>query len=46
MVSRKVVYVADGKDAGTVKKFADFLVSHGGDRVGVSDASIDMGAAF
>jgi transposase len=29
-----------------VKEFADFLESHGGDRLGVSDASIDMGAAF
>ena len=46
MVSRKVVYVADGKDAGTVKEFVDFLVSHGGDREAISDASIDMGAAF
>jgi len=46
MVSRKVVYVADGKDAGTVKEFADFLVSRGGDREAISDASIDMGAAF
>ncbi|MDE1990566.1 MAG: transposase [Betaproteobacteria bacterium] len=46
MARRKVVYVADGKDAGTVKEFADFLVSHGGDREAISDASIDMGAAF
>ena len=41
-----MVYVADGKDAGTVKEFADFLDSHGGDREAISDASIDMGAAF
>ena len=41
-----VVYVADGKDAETVKEFADFLASHGGDRAAISDASIDMGAAF
>ena len=46
MVSRKVVYVADGKDAGTVKEFAEFLETHGGDRAAISDASIDMGAAF
>jgi len=46
MVSRKVVYVADGKDSGTVKEFADFLESHGGDSEAISDASIDMGAAF
>jgi transposase len=46
MASRKVVYVADGKDAGTVKEFADFLEARGGDREAVGDASIDMGAAF
>jgi len=46
MGSRKVVYVAEGKDAGTVKEFADFLEAHGGDREAISDASIDMGVAF
>src|SRR5271166_2758577 len=46
MARRKVVYVADGKDAATVKEFADFLEAHGGRREAVSDASIDMGAAF
>ena len=43
---RKVIYVADGKDAATVKEFADFLEAHGGKREAVTDASIDMGAAF
>jgi transposase len=46
MASRKVAYVADGKDAGTVKEFADSLEARGGDREAVGDASIDMGAAF
>lgn len=46
MARRKVVYVADGKDAATVKAFADFLEAHGGSRKAVTDASIDMGAAF
>ena len=46
MAKRKVVYVAEGKDAGTVKEFADFLEAHGGSREAVTDASIDMGAAF
>ena len=46
MARRKVVYVADGKDAATVKEFADFLEAHGGSREAVTDASIDMGAAF
>ena len=46
MAKRKVIYVADGKDAATVKEFADFLEAHGGQREAVRDASIDMGAAF
>ena len=46
MARRKVVYVAEGKDAAAVKEFADFLEAHGGQREAVSDASIDMGAAF
>ncbi len=46
MARRKVVYVADGKDAATVKEFSDFLEAHGGKREAVTDASIDMGAAF
>ena len=46
MARRKVVYVAEGKDAATVKEFADFLEAHGGTREAVTDASIDMGAAF
>jgi transposase len=46
MARRKVVYVADGKDAATVKAFADFLEAHGGKREAIADASIDMGAAF
>ena len=46
MARRKVVYAADGKDAATVKEFADFLKAHGGKREAVTDASIDMGAAF
>ena len=46
MVRRKVVYVADGKDAATVDGFAAFLEAHGGKRENITDASIDMGAAF
>ena len=46
MARRKVVYVAEGKDAATVKEFAEFLSAHGGDPNAVSDASIDMSAAF
>jgi hypothetical protein len=32
MARRKVVYVAEGKDAATVKEFADFLEANGGKR--------------
>jgi transposase len=46
MARRKVVYVSEGKDAATLKKFAEFLEAHGCDRRAVTDASIDMGAAF
>src|ERR1700739_1622857 len=46
MVRRKVVYVADGKDAATVDAFAAFLEAHGGNRANITDTSIDMGAAF
>ena len=38
--------MAEGKDSGTVKEFAEFLEAHGGEREAISDASIDMGAAF
>jgi transposase len=43
---RKVVFVTDGKDAATVGAFATFLEKHGGKKENVTDASIDMGAAF
>ena len=43
---RKVVFVADGKDAATVGAFATFLEEHGGKKENIADASIDMGAAF
>ena len=43
---RKVVFVTDGKDAATVGAFAAFLEKHGGDKNKITDASIDMGAAF
>jgi transposase len=46
MARRKVVYVAEGEDAATVTEFAQFLEAHGGDRKAVTDACIDMGAAF
>ena len=46
MARRKVIYASAGKDAATVKEFAEFLEAHGGKRAAVTDANIDMGAAF
>src|SRR5271169_5352216 len=46
MARRKVIYVTEGKDAATVDAFAAFLEAHGGKRANITDASIDMGAAF
>ena len=43
---RKVIFVTDGKDAATVGAFATFLEKRGGKKENVTDASIDMGAAF
>jgi transposase len=43
---RRVVFVADGKSSETVEEFVEFLESHGGDKERISDASIDMSAAF
>ena len=41
MVRRKVVYVADGKDAATVDGFAAFLQAHGGKRENTSTERLD-----
>jgi transposase len=46
MARRKVVFVTEGKDAATVAAFKQFLEAHGGDAQAVTDACIDMGAAF
>jgi len=43
---RKVIFVTDGKDAKTVKSFAEHLSSHGGDANHIVSASIDMSPAF
>lgn len=46
MARRKVVHVADGKDAAAIGAFVGFLESHGGERAQISDVAIDMSAAF
>ncbi len=44
--ARRVLYVADGKDAGTVEEFADDLEAHNGDASHIKEVCIDMSAAF
>jgi transposase len=43
---RRVLYVADGRDAGTVAEFADDLEAHNGDASRIKEVCIDMSAAF
>ena len=43
MARRKVIYAADGKDAATVKEFADFLEAHGGKREAVNSGDREFG---
>ena len=44
--ARRVLFVADGKDAGTVAEFADDLEAHNGDASHIKEVCIDMSAAF
>jgi len=46
LARRRVIHVAEGKSAETVDEFAQELEKHGGDAERITDASIDMGAAF
>ena len=43
---RKVVYIADGRDAGTVTEFADHVDAHNGDASRIKEVCIDMSGAF
>jgi transposase len=43
---RRVLYVADGRDAATVAQFADDLEAHNGDASRIKQVCIDMSAAF
>ena len=43
---KKVLFVADGKDAATVAAFAEDLTAHGGDPAAVAEVCIDMSSAF
>lgn len=42
----RVLFATEGKDAATVKAFADDLVQHGGDPEAVTEVCIDMSQAF
>ncbi len=43
---RRVLFVAEGKDADTIKDFAADFTAHGGDPAAVESISIDMSKAF
>ena len=43
---RRVLFVADGRDAGTVAAFADDLEAHKGDASRIKEVCIDMSPAF
>jgi transposase len=44
--SRKVVFIADGRSAGTVAEFADHVDAHNGDASRIKEVCIDMSGAF
>lgn len=44
--ARRVLFVTEGKDADTIKAFADDFVAHGGDPKKIESISIDMSPAF
>jgi len=46
LVRRRVLFVAEGKDAGTVDAFAKDLTAHGGNPQAVAEVCIDMSPAF
>ena len=43
---RKVVYIADGKDAGTIAEFAEHVDAHNADASRIKQVCIDMSGAF
>ncbi len=42
----KLIFCEEGKDSGTVRKFLDWFVAHGGDPAQIVNVSCDMGEAF
>lgn len=43
---RAVLFVTEGRDAGTIKRLAEDLVAHGADLEAIESVSIDMSPAF
>lgn len=43
---RAVLFVTEGRDAGTIQRLADDLVAHGADLEAIESVSIDMSPAF
>lgn len=43
---RRVLFVTEGRDAATLKAFADDFKAHGGDPLAIESISIDMSPAF
>lgn len=46
LLRRRVLFVAEGRDAGTVAAFAQDLVAHGGNPQAIAEVCIDMSPAF
>jgi len=46
LARRRVLFVAEGKDADTVEAFAQDLTAHGGDPQAIAEVCIDMSPAF
>ena len=46
MEAGRVLYVAEGKDSGTVTEFVEDLQAHGGKSANITEVSMDMSAAF
>jgi len=46
LLTRKVVYITEGKDSKTIDDFVDFLTTHGGQSEHITDVSSDMSKAF
>ena len=46
MDTNRIIFVTEGKDGDTVKRFKDFLRAHGGSHHRVTDFGTDFGAAY